>query len=150
MLEVQTEAFMLGPAAKSSGWNHLPAPDYGIHYFWKERSVKEKDGGRKVKGKKAIILCQNCIHLRTWHTSAGKCMDRMTFKCSCVYMHVLKTEERRRGCRKDEVVLQAEKKKENKIIGGWNWFSLNKKVFISISLLPILYSLQWGLSFFLF
>lgn len=45
MLEVQTEAFMLGPAAKSSGWNPLPLQITAFITSEKSSAWKEKDGG---------------------------------------------------------------------------------------------------------
>ena len=47
---------------------------------WREKRRME---GEIMKAGEAVI-CQKCIHLRKWHTSVGKRMDRMKCKCVCV------------------------------------------------------------------
>lgn len=56
--------------------------------------------GERMKGEKAVIFCQECIHLRMWHASVGKCMDRLAFKCMCVYVCVIEEEGEEKGDRR--------------------------------------------------
>lgn len=114
MLEVQTKAFMLDPAAKSAGWNHLPPPDYGIYYSGKELSMKRKRMERgRIRGEKAVIFWQSTLIWKCGTASDCKCKDMMTFKCVWE-----ETKRGRRGWRKTKTTnanVEAKGKKGNAV-----------------------------------
>lgn len=137
MLEVQTEAFMLGPAAKSSGWNPLPLQITAFITSEKSLAWKEKDGGENEWKQ---YLVKNGVTRARGTLSVQMC-GRERYLNVVFFFHVWREEEREadkegRGWRKTKQekwhTWRRRGRKESKMVGGWNGFSLNETFFISL------------------